>query len=112
LWEGADSLSLLQQISDHQQSRGYENGPRKGSRAALLLAADFYKEFFYLCFIGSVGFDDCLTDSSLPVSCSLQLNLVLVVRLAYTNYKLTVISRQKFFFISIHKPPASIRFAP
>jgi len=49
------------------------------------VAADFYKEFFDLCFIGSVGLDDYLTDSSLAVSCSLQSDLVLVVRLAYTN---------------------------
>jgi hypothetical protein len=49
------------------------------------VAADFYKEFFDLCFIGSVDFDDDLTDSSLEVSCSLQSDLVLVVRLAYTN---------------------------
>ncbi len=27
------------------------------------MAADFYKEFFNLCFIGSVDFDDDLTDS-------------------------------------------------
>jgi len=43
------------------------------------------KEFFDLCFIGSVGFDDRLTDSSLAVSCSLQSDLVLVVQLTYTN---------------------------
>ena len=29
------------------------------------MAADFKKEFFDLCFIGSVGFDDHLTNSSL-----------------------------------------------
>jgi hypothetical protein len=27
-------------------------------------------------------------------------------------YQLTGTNKQKFFFISIHKPPASIRFAP
>jgi hypothetical protein len=27
-------------------------------------------------------------------------------------YQQIVINKQKFFFISIHKPPASIRFAP
>jgi hypothetical protein len=45
----------------------------------------FKKEFFDLCFIGSVGFDDHLTDLSLAVSCSPQSDLVLVVRLAYTS---------------------------
>jgi len=49
------------------------------------VAADFLKEFFDLCFIGSAGFHDHLTDSSLVVSCSLQSNLVLVVQLAYNN---------------------------
>jgi hypothetical protein len=72
------------------------------------MAADFYKEFFDLCFIGSVDFDDDLTDSSLEVSCSLQSDLVLVVQLSVNP--LTEINKQKFCFISIHKPPASIRF--
>jgi hypothetical protein len=45
----------------------------------------FKKNFFDLCSIGSVSFDDYLTDSSLAVSCSLQLALVLVVQLADTN---------------------------
>jgi hypothetical protein len=45
----------------------------------------FKKIFFDLCFIGSVGFDNDLTDSSLAVPCSLQSDLVLVVWLAYTN---------------------------
>ncbi|MGD8664330.1 MAG: hypothetical protein PVH37_30660, partial [Desulfobacterales bacterium] len=40
---------------------------------------------FDLCFIGSVGFDDHLTDSSVAVSCSLHSALVLVVQPAYTN---------------------------
>jgi hypothetical protein len=43
------------------------------------------KEFFDLCFIGSVGFDDYLTDPSLAISCSLPSDFVLVVRLAYSN---------------------------
>jgi len=43
------------------------------------------KNFFDLYFIGSVSFDDHLTDSSLAVSCLLQSALVLVVQLAYTN---------------------------
>jgi len=45
----------------------------------------FKKEFFDLCFIGSVGFDDHLADSSLALSSSLQSDLVLSVRLADTN---------------------------
>jgi hypothetical protein len=49
------------------------------------VAADFYKEFFDLCFIGSAGFDDYMTDSSLAISGSLQSNLVLIVRLACSN---------------------------
>jgi hypothetical protein len=49
-------------ISGHQQSRGYEDGLWKGSEPPLLVAADFYKEFFDLCFIASVGFDDHLID--------------------------------------------------
>jgi hypothetical protein len=50
------------------------------------VAADFFiKEIFDLCFIGSVGFDDYLTDSLLAVPCSLQSALVLVVQLADTN---------------------------
>jgi len=47
-------------ISNHQQRWGYEDGLLKGPGPPLLVAADFY--FFYLCFIGSVGFDDRLTD--------------------------------------------------
>ena len=50
----------MDQISDQQHSWGYEDGPWKGPGPPLLVAADF----FYLCFIGSVGFDDHLTDSS------------------------------------------------
>ena len=64
---------------------GYEDGPWKRPGPPLLVAADFYKEFFALCFIGSVGFDDHLTESSLAVSCSLQSALLLVVQLAYNN---------------------------
>jgi len=32
-------------ISDHQQSRGYEKGPRKGRNHMLLRVADLYKKF-------------------------------------------------------------------
>jgi len=61
------------------------DGPWKESWPFLLLAADFLKEFFDLFFIGSVGFDDYLTDSSLEVSCPFQSYLVLGIQLAYTN---------------------------
>jgi len=57
-------LNIVPQISDHQQSWGYEDGPWKGPGPPLLVAADLLN-FFYLCFIGSVGFDDKLTDSSM-----------------------------------------------
>jgi hypothetical protein len=66
-------------------SWGYEDGPWKGPGLTLLVVADFLKEFFDLCFIGSVGFDECLIDSSLAVSCLRQSTLVLVVKLAYSN---------------------------
>jgi hypothetical protein len=74
-------------ISDNQArvSWGYEDGPWKSPEPPLLVAANFLKEFFNLCFIGSVGLDDYLTDSSLAIYSSLQSDLVLVVRLAYTN---------------------------
>jgi hypothetical protein len=42
------------------------------------------KNFLYL-FYRIVGFDDHLTDSSVAVSCFLQSDWVLVVRLAYAN---------------------------
>ena len=58
--------------------------PLEGPGPFLPVAADFLN-FFDLCFIGSVGFDDYLTDLSLAKSCSLQSDLVLVVRLAYIN---------------------------
>jgi len=45
----------------------------------------FKKNFFDLCFIGSVSFDDHLADSSSAESCTLQLALVLVVQRAYGN---------------------------
>jgi hypothetical protein len=34
------------QISDHQQSWGYEDGPWKGPGPPLLVVADFLKEFW------------------------------------------------------------------
>jgi hypothetical protein len=45
----------------------------------------FKKIFFDLCFIGSVRFDDHLTDSSVTVYFWPQSALVLVVQLAYNN---------------------------
>jgi len=80
------SLNILkahEKISDRQQSWGYEDGPWKGSGPLLLVAADFLI-FFNPCFIGSVGFDDHLTDSSLArVSCLPQPALVVAVLQAY-----------------------------
>jgi hypothetical protein len=57
-----------------------------------------------------VGFDDHLTDSSLAS--------ILFASASFGGgcsagaYQQIVKNMQKFFFISIHKPPASIRFAP
>ena len=70
---------------------GYEDGPWKGPGPPLLVAGHLcwwsliFKRIFYLCLIGSADLDDDLTDLSLLISCSLQSDLVLVVRLAYTN---------------------------
>jgi hypothetical protein len=74
-----------------------------------MVAADFYKEFFDLCFIGSVGFDDHLTNSSLA---SILLASAGFGGGSAGTYQQIVKNMQKFFFISIHKPPALIRFAP
>jgi hypothetical protein len=74
------------------------------------VAADFLKEFFDPCFIGSVGFDDHLTDPSFAS--------ILLASASFGGgcsscaYQQIVKNMQKFFLISIHKPPASIRFAP
>ena len=64
---------------------GYEDGPCKESRPPPLVAADFLERIFNLCFIGSVGLDDHLTDSSLAVSCLNQPALAVVVLPAHTN---------------------------
>jgi len=47
--------------------------------------SNIFVTFLDLCFIGSVGFDDHSTDSSLAVSCLLQPDLVVVVLPAYAN---------------------------
>jgi hypothetical protein len=75
---------------------------------SLLVVADFLK-FFNLCFIGSVHFDGHLTNKPLASilfasagfgsSCSAD---------AYQQIK----KNMKKIFITIHKPPMSIRFAP
>jgi hypothetical protein len=67
--------------------------------------------FFNLCFIGSVSFDDHLTDSSLAS-----------ILFAYTSFGggggcfagayQQIVKICKKILISIHKAPASIRFAP
>ena len=103
------SSRFIQKSATTSRAGGMRMAPGRGRCHLCWWPLIFKKNFFDLCFIGSVGFDDDLTDSSLAVSCSLQSNLVLVVRLSV--YPLTVINNQKFFFISIHKPPASIRFA-
>jgi hypothetical protein len=59
--------------------------PGRGSGHLCWWPLIFKKNFFDLYFIGSVSFDDHLTDSSVAVSCSLQSALVLVVQLAYGN---------------------------
>jgi hypothetical protein len=65
--------------------------------------------FFNLCFIGSVGFDDHSNDESLAS--------ILFVSASFGGgcsagaYRQILKNMQKKF-ISIHKPPASIRFAP
>ena len=60
----SDDFFCPPKISDHQQSWGYEDGSWKGPGPPLLGDADFLI-FFNLYFIGSIGFDDHLTDSSL-----------------------------------------------
>ena len=67
------------------------------------------KFFFNLCFIGSVGFDDHLIDESLPSS--LFISASLGGSCSDGVYQQIARNIQKNF-ISIHKPPASIRFAP
>jgi hypothetical protein len=66
--------------------------------------------FFDLCFIGSVGFDDYLTDSSL--ASILFASAGFGAGCSAGVYRLIGSNKQKFFFISIHKPPASNRYAP
>jgi len=57
-----------------------------------------------------VGFDDHLTDSSL--ASILFASAIFGGGCSTGAYQQIVKNKQKFFFISIHKPPASIRFAP
>jgi hypothetical protein len=64
-------------------------------------------KFFNLCFIGPVGFDERWTDLS-------------SILFASANFDggwsagtcQQIVKSMKRKFISIHKPPASIRFAP
>ena len=67
-----------------------------------------FKKFFNLCFIGPVGFDDHLTDSSL--ASFLFASSSFGGGCSAGVYQQIVKNLQKKF-ISIHKPPASIRFA-
>ena len=74
-------------------------------------SSNIFVTFFYLYFIGSVCLDDYLTDLSMAS--------LLFASTGFgdgcsaggypTNCKK---HKQKFFYISIHKPPASIEFAP
>ena len=45
-------------ISDHQQSWGYEDGPWKGPRPSLLVAADFYKSSQFIFMPDKVVLED------------------------------------------------------
>ncbi len=80
----ATKLSVAQSATT-SKATGMRIVPGKGRGHLCLWPLIFKKNFFNLCFIESVGFDDYLTDSSLAVSCSLQSKLVLDVRLAHTN---------------------------
>ena len=66
--------------------------------------------FSDLCFIGSDDFDDYLTDSSL--ASILFASAGFGAGCSAGVYQQIEKNTQKFFFISIHKPPASIRFTP
>jgi hypothetical protein len=65
--------------------------------------------FFNPCFIGSIGFDDHFTESSL--ASILFASASLGGGWSAGAYQQIVKNMQKKI-ISIHKPPASIRFAP
>ena len=60
--------------------------------------------------MGSVGFDAHLTDSSF--ASILFASTIFGGDCSADAYQLIVKNMQKFFFLSIHKPPASIEFAP
>ena len=92
-------------ISDHKQSWRYEERAGDTCWWPLIFKKNFWPLFYWICrfwwlldrfiigstLFASVGFGaGCLADVC----------------------QLTVTNRQKFFFISIHKPPASIRFVP
>jgi hypothetical protein len=61
--------------------------------------------FLDLCFIGSIGFDDHLTDSSLAMFLFASAGLGEGCSAGVCQQ--IVENKQKFFFISNHKPPAS-----
>ena len=82
---------------------------------ALLVVADFYKEFWLyntldLCCIRCVFIDEHMNDPSLAN--------ILFGSPGFEDgccagaYNQIAINKQKFFFTSIHKPPAAISFAP
>jgi len=72
--------------------------------------SNIFVTIFDLCFIGSVGFDGHLTDSSL--TSILFASAGLGAGCSAAVYQKIGNNKQKFFFISIHKPPASNRLAP
>jgi len=74
-------------------------------------SSNIFVTFLLLYFIGYVFFDDHLTDLSMAtiLFASTRLGDGCSAGGYQTNCKK---HQQKFFFISIHKPPASIEFAP
>ena len=98
------------QSATTSKAGGMKMAPGRG-RGHLRWWPLIFKFFFNLYFIGSVGFDDHLTDSSLAS--------ILFASASFggggcssSAYQQIVKNMKKFFSISIHKPPASIRFAP
>jgi len=88
---------------------------KKNFGYVILLKSDRYRSnifvTFFFCFIGSVCLNDHPTDLSMAtiLFASTGLGDGCSAGVYQTNCKK---HQQKFFFISIHKPPASIEFAP
>jgi len=76
----------------------------------LPLYREYFGDTFFLCFIESVGFDDHLTDSS---SASISFaSAGFGAGCSAGVYQQIEANKQKFFFIPIHMPPASIKIPP